>query len=478
EERRDKTQNLYLLQFTHLSGPFTFTAEGGDDETEVYRVLTQNPPLLTAQHAFIEYPTYLALENTPADRPEPMGNLKVPLGSKVRLEAVANEDLVGAKLIVGPKGREKTADLAISMDPLGQPRRIAGAFAVEEAALEYEVKLVAKNTLENREPLRYTVTGMLDQKPTLQVFEPAGDENITDVCRRPIEVTTTDDFGVAQVTMEARITGPRTTDWEATPFGQDHNRPRDYDPREKKVRSAHILDVKALGAKEGEFVELRFVGRDFKSPEANSTTSRVYRFTVVSISALEKELQSAIEKIKAGLQVQHTAQRTAYDRTGSTEKKFSAVDKLGPGEQGEVRGLSFIQQAITEKLSGASRDIDRVRQRGLWNGVFDERSAAALEGAVNALRAVAPAPGEAAGNEASPVAGQLLVSAAREGKAERLPLFGRIQALQLEVLEAIDKARRHLDHWANLQEIISLVRQAKAEIEKAKKEMLADPEKK
>jgi len=478
QESRDKSQDLYLLQFTHLSGPFTFTAQGGDDETETYTVLTQNPPLLTVQHAFIEFPPYLSLENTPPDRPEQMGNLQVPLGSKVSLVAESNEDLAGAKLIVGPKGREKTADLAVAPDAQGRPRKIAGAFAVEEASLEYEVRLAATNTLENREPFRYTVRGLLDQKPTLQVFEPAGDENITDVCRRPIEVTTTDDFGVAQVSMEARITGPRTTDWEPTAFGPDQNRPRDYDPREKKVRSSHVLDVKALGAKEGEFVELRFVGRDFRSPEANVTTSRVYRFSVVSISALEKELQSAIDKIKAGLQLQYTAQRTAHDRAGAIEKKFSAIDKLGPEQQGEVRGLSFVQQAITEKLSTASRDIDRVRQRGLWNGVFDERSAAALEGAVTALRSVAPAPGEAAGNEASPMAGTLLVSAAREDKAARLPLFGRIQALQFEVLEAIDRARRHLDHWANLQEIISLVRETKRLLEEGQKHFHGAPEKK
>ncbi len=253
---------------------------------------------------------------------------------------------------------------------------------------------------------------------------------------------------------------------------------RDYDRREKKVRSSHVLDVSALGAKEGEFVELRFSARDFRTPEANVTTSRVYRFSVVSVSALEKELQAAIDKIKSGLQSQWTAQRTAYDRAGATEKKFSPVDKLSPEQQGEVRGLSFIQQAITEKLSGAARDIDRVRQRGLWNGVFDERSAAALEGAVTALHAVAPAPGAEAATAASPMAGTLLVTAARADKAERLPLFGRIQALQLEVLEAIDKARRHLDHWANLQEIITLVRETKRMIEEAQKNFGGAPEKK
>jgi hypothetical protein len=69
------------------------------------------------------------------------------------------------------------------------------------------------------------------------------------------------------------------------------------------------------------------------------------------------------------------------------------------------------------------------------------------------------------------MAGTLLVTAARADKAERLPLFGRIQALQLEVLEAIDKARRHLDHWANLQEIITLVRETKRMIEEAQKNM-------
>jgi len=478
EETREKSGNLYLFQFSHLSGPFTFTAEGGDDETETYHVLTQNPPLLTNPHAFIEYPDYLGQENTPPDRPEQMGNLQVPLGSKVRLEAESNEELAGAKLIVGPKGREKATDMALAKDAQGVPRKISGEFPVEEAALDYEIRLIAKNSLENRDSFRYTVRGLIDQKPSLQIFEPAGDENITEVCKRPIDIITTDDYGVAQASMEARITGPRTTDWVPVSFGAEHNRPREYDRREKKVRSSHVLDVSKLGAKEGKFVEVRFSARDFRTPEANVATSRIFRFTVVSISALEKELQTAIDKIKAGLQTQHTAQRTAYDRAGATEKKFSGVERLGSEQQGEVRGLSFVQQAITEKLSIASRDIDRVRQRGLWNGVFDERSAAALEGAVEVLRSVAPGPDEAAAGAASPLAGTLLVQAAREDKGTRLQLFGRIQALQLEVLDAIDRARRHLDHWANLQEIITMVRETKRLIEEGLKGMGVAPENK
>src|SRR6185503_5952519 len=105
-----------------------------------------------------------------------------------------------------------------------------------------------------------------------------------------------------------RVTGPRTTEWAATAFGADQNRPREYDKREKKIKSSYVLDVAALGVKEGEFVEVRFTARDFKSPEANVATSRVYRFAVVSITALEKELQSAIDKIKSGPQTQYTAQ--------------------------------------------------------------------------------------------------------------------------------------------------------------------------
>jgi hypothetical protein len=478
EETREAAQRLYLLQIAHLSGPFTFTVEGGDDITEVYKVETQNPPSIEGQlEALFEYPEYLAMENTRPERPEQAGNLQVPLGTGVQLLGKVNEDLASAKLIVGQKGKEKESDLAIENDAEGRPRRLKGGFRVEEASSEYQILLTARNTLQNRDPIRYQIRGLPDQKPAIQVFEPAGDENITEVCKRPVEVTTVDDYGVAQVSMEVRIVGPRTTEWLATDFGPDHNRPRDYDRREKKIRSQHVLDATRLAAKEGEFIEVRFVAKDFRTPQPNVTTSRPYRFAVVSITALEKELQAAIEKIKSGLGTQQNAERNAYDRAGATEKKFSAVDRLSPEQQGEVRGLSFVQQAITEKLATAWRDIDRVRQRGLWNGVFDERSAAALEGAVTALKGVAPAPGDPNQTAASPLAGTLLVSAARASKGERLPIFGRVQALQLEVIEAINVARRHLDHWANLQEIISLVRETMKVVTDAQKGMIPGPNK-
>lgn len=463
----------YQRQFPHVAGPFTFHVLGGDDETDVFEIRIQNPPSIKdSLNAFFEYPEYLDLQNTPSDRPEASGNIQAPLGTRVRLEAEATEDLLGAKLIVGVKGKEKTVDMALAKDAQGRPRKISGGFAVDETYSEYQIQLTATNSLLNRDPIRYTIKGIADQKPAIQVFEPAGDENVTEVCKRPLHVVVTDDYGVAAIGVEVRIAGSRTTDWMATAFGPDQNRPREYNRSGKRVQSDYVLDLKPLGVKEGDFVELRFAARDFRAPEANTTLSRVYRFGVVSITALETELQQAIEKIKQGLVVQQGRQRVALDRTGNVEKKFAAVEKLGPEQQGEVRGLAFEQQGIAEKLDQARKDIERVRLRGVWNSVFDERAAKALENASAELELLTGSPVDPNQAGAARLASTLVVTASRAAARERLPLFGQIQNLQGQTLDGIAKALRYLDNWSTYQQIVSMVRQAKEALEKGKTEML------
>ncbi len=472
EETMAKMGDRYQRLFPHLSGPFRFRVVGGDDESDVYQVLTQNPPGLQELHAWHSYPAYLDLQDTPADRPEVGGNVQAPIGTKLRLAGVSSEDLASARLLVGPKGREKATALALENDAAGKPRRFSGGFEIAETYTEYQIDLVAVNTLANRDPIRYTVKGLADQKPVLQVFEPAGDENVTELCRRPLKVVISDDYGVASAGVEVRVAGNRTTDWKLLPFGPDHNRPREFGRSVRKVQSEFVLDVASLGAKEGEYVELKFAARDWRDPEANVAASRVYRFAVVSVTALEAELQQAIEKIKQGLVVQQGRQRVCLDRSAAIEKKHAATEKLGPEAQGDVRGAAFEQQGVAEKLDVARKDIDRVRLRGVWNSVFDERAAKALEGASEELQLLTGDPADPNSAGAARLASTLLVSASRAPGRERLPLFGQIQNLQGTVLEGIARALRHLDNWSTYQQIVSLVRQMKEALEKGKADLL------
>src|SRR5204862_1015722 len=113
---------------------------------------------------------------TPSDRPETSGSVVAPIGTKVRFEAVTNEDLKSASLAVAVKGKETSSDLPVAKTAEGKPRLLSGGFMVAETLSEYALNLTAANGLGNRDPIRFTIKGVEDRPPDILVKDPLGDE--------------------------------------------------------------------------------------------------------------------------------------------------------------------------------------------------------------------------------------------------------------------------------------------------------------
>lgn len=465
--------NRFQFTFTRVTGPFEFFVEGNDDVTSVHSVDTVTPPSLDAVRLYYEYPVYMRMANTPADRPETSGNVSAPFGTKVRFEATANEDLRSAQLAVGFKGKEKTSDLRIEKTPDGRPRLLTGGFTIGEAVSEYALSLVAENGLPNRDPIRFTIRGVEDRMPDILVKDPLGDEVVTDLCERPIEIEVTDDHGIAAISMQYRILSQqqgKSTDWITVRFTREQNS-RDYG--ELAIRSQTVLDIGKMGLQVGDHVEVQFRADDYKDVGGpNVRLSKIYKMSIVTVGMLEKELQDAIEKIKVLLKNQKLRQETAWGRTGRLITNFGRLDVLSPEQQSEVRQAGLEQNDITSKLDGARKDIRQIQRRGVYNKIYNEAAAAKLQGALDELDPLVGVPGEATRDGVSRVAAAKLDGAARlKSGSDRTASFREGQSLQGTVAVGIQKALDFLDKWSSYQEVIRIAREIKEQQERNNKEI-------
>src|SRR5262249_10312861 len=158
--------------FTRLTGPFEFFVEGGDDITAVHLVDIVTPPSIDSVKLYYEYPPYMRMANTPIDRPETSGNVVAPIGTKVRFDAVTNEDPMSAVLAVGFTGKEAVSDIPVGKTAEAKPRLLSGGFPVSDALSEYALNLTALNGLGNRDPIRFTIKGIEDRPPDIVVKDP------------------------------------------------------------------------------------------------------------------------------------------------------------------------------------------------------------------------------------------------------------------------------------------------------------------
>jgi len=465
--------NRFQFTFTRVTGPFEFFVEGGDDVTAVHSVDTVTPPSLDAVKLFYEYPAYMRMANTPPDRPETSGNVSAPFGTKVRFEAVANEDLQSAQLALGFKGKETTSELRIDKTPDGKPRLLTGGFTVADAASEYALTLMAQNGLPNRDPIRFSIRGVEDRPPDIVVKDPLGDEFVTDLCERPLEIEVRDDHGIASIALEYRILSQqpaKSKDWTGVPYTREQNS-RDYG--ELMIRSESVLNIGQMGLQAGDHVELRFRAEDYKDVGGrNVRLSKVYKMSIVSVGTLEKELQDAIEKIKILLKNQKLRQETAWSRTGRLISNYGRLDQLTPEQQSEVRQAGLEQNDITSKLDGARKDIRQIQRRGVYNKIYNEAAAAKLQGALDELDPLIGVPGEATRDGLSRVAAAKLDGAARlKSGTERTASFREGQSLQGSVAVGIQKALDFLDKWSSYQEVIRIAREIKEQQERNNKEI-------
>ncbi len=462
QERMSPLQGRrFQYVFTRVAGPFEFTVTGGDDTTERHFVETLTPPAVESMAVFHEYPPYLRKANTPPDRPETSGNVVVPFHTKVRFEAVSNEDLKSASMTLGVRGKEKTGDLKVEPAAEGKPRRVAGSFEVAEAYGEYSIQLLALNGLPNRDPVRFTIKGIEDRPPDVTVQDPLGDEFVTELCERPLEIETKDDHGVARIALECRALAQqkeKALDWTATIFNREQNS-RDYG--EALIRSRHELSVASMGLQAGDHVEFRFRAEDYKDiGPRNVRTTRTYKLSVVPFGTLEKELQDAIEKIKQVLRNQKVRQEAGWNRTASLIERYGRLDQLSQEQQGEVRQAGLEQNDVTSRLDTARRDIRQVMRRGVYNRIYNESAAAKLQGAIDVLAGCVGDPGDVTKAGTSREAAARLDQSARiKGGAARTAGLREAQALQNVVAADIQKAIDFLDKWSSYQEVIRITRE-------------------
>ncbi len=453
--------NRFQFQFTRVTGPFEFTVSGGDASTDPHSVDTVNPPSVETVRVFYEYPPYMRKASTPPDRPETTPNVVAPFHTKVRFEAVTNEDLKSAGMTLGLKGKERSADLPVGPDPDGRPRVVSGGFEVVEAFSEYSLQIHAANGLSNRDPIKFTIKGLEDRAPEARVLDPLGDEFVTELCERPLEIETRDDHGISRILLRTRVLAQvkeKARDWADVEFTREQNS-RDYG--EALIRSQYVLNIAALQLQAGDHVEFKVVAEDFKDVgKRNVYTGKTYKLSIVSVGTLEKELHDAIEKIKMLLKAQKTRQENGWNRSTRLIDKYGGKDELSLEEQGEVRQAGLEQLDITSKLDTARKDIRQIMRRGIYNKIFNESAASKLQGAIDEVDLLVGDANDATKPGSSRVAGYGLDQAARlKSASDRARALRDAQNLQSAVAAGIQRAIDYLDKWSSYQEVIRLVRE-------------------
>jgi hypothetical protein len=463
ERGRERMPSLgndrFQYVFQQVLEEFEFRIVAYNADTDPYRVVILSPPGVGDPELYCQYPAYLKLRDTPTDQPERDPNMKVPMHTRVRVRAVADEDVEHAELMLGSRDKGRIRPIEPEADGEGRPRVLAAEFEVDQENLEYSFRVRGRNGLWNRNPLRYTLKGLPDEKPVIQVVRPrVAVEEVTKECQKRILLRVSDDHGIALIRMRYRKTAEGPPRYLERAFGPEQLVPPQYGERNLTVTD--ILDFRALAVVEDEAVEILFGAEDYKDIGArNESDSRtVYTFRIVPLSALEKKLEQEISRIKDELGRIRGHQVAIQGRTDWLRGKYQASVQLKPDEATEIRSVSLEQNSVTDRLARIYKEVEYVRERGVENAIFDERSDKALERVLGLLDYLTTDRSQPPGPSYS--AAQALHNAWRIQRADlRDEQFLAARRLENEVIQTLDTIIQTLDLWSNYQEVIRMVRE-------------------
>ena len=190
----------------------------GPVASDVFRLTVLHPLVLQNFHAQIEPPSYTRqkpsiVEQTVGDNAE-VRDFKVIEGSRVRLQFKLDRDPQTAELRLTPVAENSSSPAATEILPLTLAESDSALnwdLASVARELEAELRAKAADGME-LEPHKFRIRVQADRKPTLHFVRPDEQLEVTPSTEIPMEVASSDDFGLSQVGIVYQIgNGPKTT---------------------------------------------------------------------------------------------------------------------------------------------------------------------------------------------------------------------------------------------------------------------------
>lgn len=444
-------ENTFQYFLPNVIQDFRFQVTAGDATSEPYHVEVLVPPRIEGVRVRLEPPAYTQLPAPPpGEWSQRTGNVKAPVGTRVRFEADLSPGVASAELRFSKEGLA-----AVPLDLAG--RTASGAFAVA-ANGSYAVHLEGSNGLSNRMPSRYSLRAVPDQAPFLKLSWPRYNEQVTPQASLPVRGLLRDDYGLARARLLLRrpssdeaLTTALPVELPDTPFG------------EKEVPFETVVDLPALRLRDEEGKALPLtVGTVFllaveafdhrPAPGPNRSATRPVQLEVVSREELERAVESRMIQIRERI---GQLRRTQEEVRGRMAELLATLREARIWDRGDLETLlssEVTQRRVTRNAERVHEDFLRVLDTVVYNKLGDPDYIGKLREMSEMMELVA--------RDRSPAALRHLEKArmAKERNLQERAASETLEAQRL-VLGVLDDLLSRMTRWEDYNEIVRAFRE-------------------
>jgi hypothetical protein len=251
-----------------LQQDLTYYLAAGDARSPTFKILAQVSPVINVDRVEYDYPEYTGI---PDRAVQGEGDIRAIEGTRVKIRAVANEDIARASIDLGCDGlhpqRMAVAGSEANGDFIVRMKKDDPARPEDEC---YQIRFTDPQGRENRHPIRHRIEVLRDLPPEVELVSPKDQEvAIPENGQLEIQVRAVDpDFALRRVAIKAERRK------EALRIAPLLDRPRPGEPHKGEYTGKYLFEPSRLGLKSGDQVTYWIEGEDNKylsdeEPEPN-----------------------------------------------------------------------------------------------------------------------------------------------------------------------------------------------------------------
>ncbi len=261
----------FRYTFVRVQEPFRFRLSGGDHDTDWFDAQLAERPKVEQLTITVTPPSYTGVEMFTL--PAGQRAAETLLGSVVKVDATLNKPAATISL---QAGQESVADCK------GVGTTWTASFS-PESTRTYQFDIADEMGLRNKRPVRFSIRIAKDNAPRVRLKAVGASDMITAKARLPLDVSVSDEFGLADVQLVYRITGPDGT--------SGSSELRDFTPGMAKYDVKTTWDVALVSVVPGDQLTLLVRASDHDDVSGpNEGQSTELNFRVVTAEELQAEL--------------------------------------------------------------------------------------------------------------------------------------------------------------------------------------------
>jgi len=440
---------VFQHSFENVRKGFEFVLEAGDNETSPGTVQVLPRPRIDHLLVRYDYPSYTGKKDT--EDPIRQRQLTAPWDSEAIVQAPVPGTVKKARawLDTGDEPEElpvefRSTEAGTVLETVVPMRK--------NGDLYFEMALKSSVSFPD-EPCtsafgvcssHFSIRTKVDLPPQVKVMYPGKNKFATPRAKIPIRTRTEDDFGVASVWFKQKV---NDGSWSETDFTGEHNN-RPYES--KNIESEYVLDLSTLDVEKADRVFYAVAATDTGTRNEKPTTSRTFRFSIISVGRMEVKLQKIQQEVRDKLNglrkdqselIDHMSYHLDRLKEASKEKAMSAqTNSLLEQRRNKQRSLNQQMRRIVHELETLYRDAT-------YNRLWDEKSRERLQSIYGLADAVSS-------NQMSDASQRIAKALNAVEYSSRIKFIRASQDLQKRALAKLDVLLNQMGKWLEYADII------------------------